>query len=312
MLDVALYVDDGDAPKQVHAERWFEEDRATWLQRILLPEATGNQFVADQISSSAHRLRQIDPNEPGAGIAAITAGGAAGVKTVGGLKSPLFFGQTYADDFLGTIDYDPAGPRRDTGKPRAEQILSAWASDQARLIEIDRLAFPARQYAAERVAQFGGDASPIFGLRLNKEWVDLQKIVDRLIAGEALYAPIKAANLEGAVELTEVRERHSGFIDNYKPDELRYLVPTLEGTNSSKSAIYRYPTEADPAEFGFFNIIGARLARQGFVLAGEGIEGFEFAEYVGQPSPREGLVPGKKITTTALSLRAVYAVSVAA
>ena len=304
MLDVDVYVDEGSGATRVHHERWFEEDRETWLRRILVPEIVGNSFVEDQIKGGAHRLRQIDPEDPSAGIAAITPGGAAGVKTVGTFKSPLFFGQTYADDFLGAIDYEPAGPRRDTGKARAKALLAAWASEQALLIAADKLEFPRRQYAAERVAEFGGDATPIFGLKLDKKWADLDDIVKRLAEGEILYAPIKAGDRDGTVQIAVVRERHSGFIDNYKPNELKYLVPTLEGTDGSKSALYRVPTENDPADVGFFVIVGASLFRQGFILQSEGVPNFEFAEYVGEASPREGLLPGKKIVTTALRLRA--------
>lgn len=270
MLDVDVHVDEGSGATRIHHERWFEEDRETWLRRILVPEITGNAFIEDQIKGGMHRLRQIDPEDPSAGIAAITPGGSAGVKTVATLKSPVFFGQTYADDFLGAIDYEPAGPRRDTGNARAKALLAAWASEQALLIASDKLELPRRQYAAERVAEFGGDATPIFGLRLDKEWADLDDIVKRLADGEMLYAPIKAGDRDGTVEITVVREHHSGFIDNYKPDELKYLVPALEGTDGSKSALYRVPTESDPATVGFFGIIGARLSRQGFILECEG------------------------------------------
>jgi hypothetical protein len=165
------------------------------------------------------------------------------------------------------------------------------------------LEFPARQYAAERVALFGGDASVLFGLQLNGQWVDLETIVARLMAGETLYAPIKSGDFRGgSPELTRVREHHSGFIDNYRSGELKYLVPSLEGTDSGKSAIYRYPDDGSPDETGFFAIIGRRAASRGYCLQSEGLGTAEFAEYVGEPSPRDGLAPGKKIATTALRL----------
>ena len=185
MLDVDVHVDSGGGPDLRHRADWFVEDRRQWLNRILVPEAAGNPIVREQIEDAATRLRAIDPADPRAGVAAILAGGAAGVRTVGTLQAKLLFNQ-YADDYIGAIDYEPGGPRREGAARRAEPMIAAWATDQAKLLAACDYPFPKRQWAAERVAEFGGDASPLFGLTLDGEWVDLDAIVGRLKDGETL------------------------------------------------------------------------------------------------------------------------------
>ena len=299
MLDVDVYVDSGTGAELIHSALWFNEDRRTWLKRILVPEAAGHPYVQDFIDVCADRLTFLDPNDPAAGLAAIV-NGAAGVNTVGTLRASLLFNR-YADDFIGAIDHEPGGPKREAGEPRAKAHLASWATQQAALVAAINPPFPDRQWAAERVSAYGGDASPLFGLQLNGDWVDLDAIVDRLAAGETLYAPLKAG-FKGEAKLARVRERHSGFIDNYRPDELKYLIPTLEATDSSKDAIYTVPETDTPGDASFFAIIGQRAASRGFSFQIEGISEIEFAEYVGEPSPREGHFIGKKIKTAGLKI----------
>lgn len=304
MLDVDVYVDDGTGLEKLHSSSWPTEDSRQWLRRILTPELSGHDFVERQIEEAAARLRPIDPDDPSAGVAAILAGGAAGVRTVGTLRASHMFNR-YADDFIGAIDYLPGGPKREAGERRAETLMPIWATEQASLLAGSDLAFPTRQHAAERVAKFGGDASLLFGLMLNGEWKDLDELAEILKGGESLYAPIKSGDMKGgAPQLARAREHHSGFIDNYAAGELRYLVPTLEATESGKDDIYRYMNGDEINEVGFFAIMGRRLLRDGFVLKAEGVGKMEFAEYIGEPSPRQHLLPGKKIVTDGLRLLA--------
>lgn len=299
MLDVDVYVDSGTGAKLIHGAQWFNEDRRAWLQRILVPEAAGSPYVQDLIDVCAGRLTFLDLNDPAAGLAAIVTG-AAGVNTVGALRASFLFNR-YADGFIGAIDHEPGGPRREAGKPRAKSLLASWATQQAMLIANSLPSFPTRQHLAEIVSAYGGDSSPLFGLQLNGEWIDLEAIVDKLLVGETLYAPLKAG-FKGEAKLARVRERHSGFIDNYQQDELKYLLPTLEATDGSRDAIYELPEADTPDDRSFFEIIGRRAASRGFLLHAEGVADIEFAEYVGQPSPREGLFVGKKIKTAGLKL----------
>lgn len=302
MLDVDVHVDDGSGLELLHSANWFAEDRRKWLTRILAPETAGHDFVKEQIESAAERLRPIDPSDPSAGVAAIIAVGAAGVRTVGTLQATSFFSR-YSDDYMGTIDYEPGGPKREAIVPRAKELIPVWATEQATLLAACDLPIAKRQAAAERVADFGGDASLLFGLMLNGEWMDLGAIVARLKTGEPLYVPMKSGDMRGGgPQMARVREHHSGFLDNYAPGELRYLVSTLEASDSTKDKIYRYETKDSGDDVGFFGIIGKRLASEGCWLIAEGVGQIEFAEYVGEASPRQRLFPGKKIVTAALRL----------
>lgn len=299
MLDVDIAVDSGSDAVLLHKRKWFEEDRREWLERILIPEGSGNPFIADAIAKHADRLRFINPENPSDGLAAILTG-SAGTKTVGTLRSPMLFNK-YADDFIGTLEYDPGGPKRDAGKPRAKEQMARWASEQALLIAAKAPPFPERQSYAERVCQFGGNATPLFGMPFNGEWIDLDEIVAKLISGIILIAPLKVG-AHGEAQLARVRERHSGYLDNYRKGELKYRVPTLEATDSSQDKIYVVPTEDRADDVSFFGIIGRHAASRGYSFQIEGVERVDFAEYVGEASPREGLLPGKRIITSGLKM----------
>ena len=304
MLDVDVYVDDGNGPELLHRADWPAENPYQWLGRILSPETSGRDDLHEQIHEAVSRLRPIDPNDPSAGVAAILAEGAAGVKTVGTLRAPILFNE-YADGFIGAIDYEPEGPKRVPAVRRAETLVPAWATEQARLLAACNFPFPKRQWAAERVAEFGGDASLLFGLTLDGEWIDLAAIAERLKRGEKLYAPLRSRSMQGGhPQLTRARERHSGLIDNYAAGELRFLIPTLEATESGNDTIYRYMDGDEINEAGFFAIISRRLLLDKYILKAEDLGKVEFAEYVGEASPRQRLFPGKKIVTYGLRLSA--------
>ncbi|MDR7221601.1 ATP-binding protein [Aminobacter aminovorans] len=306
MLDVDIYVDANGTRTKVHSRRWMDEDRLDWLKRILLPELRGRSDFQNELNEIAQRLAYIDPEDPSAGLACISSTAAAGVATIGTLKATGSFG-SFRDDFAGTIDYEPADPRRSDGPIRARHLLKAWASEQAIKAEEMNLPLPKRQLVAERVARFGGDATPIASVKLNSEWASLDQVFSRLRDGEVLYSPVAAVGFDNdKIVMTVVRERHSGLLDNYRPGELNYLVPTIEGAGTATSAetYYRVPNASDVAEHGFLALLIRYAKERGFAIEGQIEERVEFAEYVGKPSPRDNLDSGKLIGCSGIKLSA--------
>ena len=304
MLDVDVFVKESSSRFIVHSRRWMDGDRVAWLRSLRLPDGTARPSEPAELEETATLLRPVDPSDLSAGLAAITGTAIQGVATVGTLRATPSFGTNYRDGFAGAIDHLPAGARRGDGPPRAEALLPEWASEQARLLSKAGIAFPQRQYAAQRVAGFKGDASPIAGMRLNGAWATLEEVFDALVREGALYAPVKADTFtQGHVLLTVARERHSGLLDNYLPGELEPLLPMLEGVDASgPNDLYRVPTGIDEAKYGFIALLQLHAAARNYLIDGEFLDRVEFAKYVGRPSEREGLLPGKVVATTGLKL----------
>jgi hypothetical protein len=307
MLDVDVFVQSATATTKVHSRTWMEEDRETWLTDVVSSVWLQEGARKDELKEAASRLALLDPADPSAGLACIAFTAAAGIQTIGALKASSGFNQ-YKNDYWGAIDHEASGPSRSVGPPRAKQHLPRWASEQATQLSKKNIPFPERQYAAQRVASFGGDATSLVGMHLNREWATLDDILQYLIDGNALFAPVKigfSAGKEGRLFNTVVRERHSGWLDHYYPGDLEYFVSTLEAPDGTgDETIYEVPTDEDPATTGFCALLTRRAAERGFEIEGEIIPSFEFAKYVGEASRREMLVPGKIIKTNAVKLEA--------
>ena len=161
---------------------------------------------------------------------------------------------------------------------------------------------PRKLYIAERVANFGGDATPVAMMRFNNEWADLNTVLKHLTEIGPLYAPVTNNHTaDGQIVITIVRERHAGFVDNYRPGELEYLLPTLQ-SGSNNSSLYVLPTSVYPAERGYLMLLMRLASESGLSIQAEIVDRLDFARYVGEPSLRDGLVPGKLIGCPGLKI----------
>lgn len=307
MLDVDVYVDVEGVRSKVHSRHWMNEDRLAWLKRILLPVLRDRPGLPNDLNRLVGRLSYLDPDDPSAGLACISNIASAGVATVGTLLSTGGF-NGFSDEFVGAIDYEPEDPRRTRGNPRARSRLAAWATEQAAIANEAELQPQALLVVAQRVAKFGGDATRIASIHLNRKLVRLAEVFRCLSEGEVMFSPVTFAGFtKEKMVMTPVRERRSGLLDTYRPGELEYIVLTLEGFGGSGNgeAYYMVPTEGQAMETSFCALLTRYARERGFQINREFIERVEFAKYVGEPSARENLVPGKMIGTTALKLSAV-------
>lgn len=304
MLDADVFVEHAGKRTLIHPRRWMAEDRFAWLKRLRLPDGQTPNLYDAYLQQAEPLLDFIDPEDPSAGLACITGMGGGGVATVGTLRATPSFGNDYRDDFIGAIDYLPSDPRRSEGKARAQDRLPDWATRQAKKVAEAGIPFPQRQNAAQTVANLGGDATPIAGMLLNREWVGIEGIFDHLAEGNVVYAPIKSDMHDNdRILATQIRERHSGFLDNYQTNELELLVSTIEVFDSSGgNALYLVPTELEGAKFSIFSLLEAYSRERGYSVVGKILDRVEFAKYVGLESARDGLEYGKIIATHGLQL----------
>lgn len=307
MLDVDIFADVEGQVAKIHSRNWFEEDRVAWLRRISLPHVNKGinvsiEAVEAEIAEAAPRLTFIDPNDPTAGLAAVSGVAARGVCAVGMFRATEGFNQ-YANEFWGAIDYQPAGPSRSFGSPRSSALIARWATQQAALAAESVPVGQQQRIIAQRVADFDGDATPIASISFDREWLNLEEAFDKACRVGKVYAPIKQVLMQSdAWSIGTVRERQTGFVDNYFPNELELLVPVMEGSDSSGAAFYSIPTTDRPAHRSFLAMMNRLGASRGVNITGLFIERFPTARYVGQDSPRQRLAHGALIHCDVLEL----------
>jgi hypothetical protein len=307
MLDVDIFMDVGGKATQIHSRNWFEEDRVAWMRRISLPHVNkainaSIETIEAEMAEAAPRLTFLDPDDPSAGLAAVSGVAARGVRAVGMLRATEGFSQ-FANEYWGAIDYQATEPRRSSGSPRSAELLSRWASGQA-LLAADMVASDQqKRIIARRVATFEGDAMPIASISFDHDWLTLEKVLDKACKVGKVYTPVKRApGHDSGLAMGIVRERQSGFIDNYFQKELEYLVPIMEGSDSSESAYDAIPTDDQPAPHSFLTMLNRLGVERGIEITGRFIENFPAARYVGQDSPRQGLKHGATIRCDVLEL----------
>jgi hypothetical protein len=301
MLDVDVFLESNGELSKVHSREWFNEDRAEWLTRITAAKSRNDENLNSAIEEFKNHLRFIDPENPHFGLACISGAFSAGVSTVDTLRSQRDF-KYFSDKFIGAIDHEPDGPKRNSGTPKADSLVSKWASEQAEIHFQKGTKLPTLLYISEKIADYGGDSTPIIMMKFNKEWSKLETILQCLIEFGNIYAPICFDSMrQDSLKITVVRERHTGFIDNYRPNELEYLIPVLEA-GSDNGNLYAIPTPSNSADMGFYKIFERYSKSKGYRIQGEYIDKIEFAKYVGQDSPRDGLIKGKVISCSALKI----------
>lgn len=301
-LDTDVHVEADGKLCLTHSREWMQEDRLAWLRRIIVARVHSHEGIEEHLANSAQILTYIDETDPSAGLAGISGLGGTGVSSVGTLRASSVY-SAFSDDFVGVIDFEPEDPRRGRGKARASEKLPAWASDQAKQHQSIGTAPDLLVKIAQHVANFEGDATPIAVMRFNQELVSIDAILKSLMNSEIIYAPLKYRSRNTTeVVVTRVRERHSGYIDNYRPGELELLVPAIESGSDDDSNFYTVPYNESTADFGIFNIMLKLAAKFGFLIKAEVIERIEFARYIGEASARDGLVPGKIIACSGMKL----------
>lgn len=306
MLDADVFVDVKGELNQIHSRNWFEGDRADWLRRISLPNTNNavnvtSETIDAQIIEAAERLTFIDPNDPSAGLAAVAGNAARGIRTIGMLKATEGFNQ-FSNDYWGAIDYQADDPQRTFGSPRSKALLAEWATKQA-VKAAGSQAADNQIIIARRVAEFGGDATPIACIRFDREWKSLEEAFDKACREGKVYIPLKPnSGHDNGISMAVVRERQSGFLDNYAENELEFLVPIMEGSDSNGKAYYAIPTTDRPAPNSFLAMLNKLAIERGTAISGEFIARFPTARYVGVDSPRQGLFNGQTIHCDVLKL----------
>jgi len=296
IVDIDIFVDN----TQVHHQDWHKLDAKKWLKQILLYNT--NEAKIDTLSPL---VEFINPKNHSIGRAAIATDSNLGVITIGGLATPPS-NRHIGKEFIGAIDYIPSGPKRSADQAIARGRLDKWASRQAKAMAKLDLSNYEKFNASCRVANFGGNATPIAVMQLMKNYVTLEGLYNYLLTGNTVFSPIDnyAYKVENKFVITSITDQHDGFSNGYEEDELEYLVASLESPYSTGTtkAYCEVPTTTYNAPLSFLRKLYDFAKTKNTPIKSSLENDIIFAKYVGEDSPRQGLTYGEEITSSGLKL----------
>eukprot|EP01013_Petalomonas_cantuscygni_P018710 TRINITY_DN36225_c0_g1_i1.p1 TRINITY_DN36225_c0_g1~~TRINITY_DN36225_c0_g1_i1.p1 ORF type:complete len:671 (-),score=-22.06 TRINITY_DN36225_c0_g1_i1:358-2370(-) len=307
MLDVDIFVESDGVLKKIHPRNWPNEDRVAWLRRISLPNASKiinhpPDAIDAELVEAAKRLTFLDPDDPSAGLAAISGTAARGVRAIGMLKATDAFHE-FDNEYWGAVDHQASEPRRSAMSVRSKSLLANWATEQALKTSQMVVSDQQKRAIAIRTAEFGGDATPIASISFNREWLSLEDAFTKACQEGKVYIPIKHEPYDtNPLQMAIVREHQWGLIDNYSAEELEFLVPIMEGSDSSSKAYFSIPTNEVPAPHSFLTMLHRLADERAVEITGNFLGDFPAAKYVGAESPRQRLTHGKEIRCNVLEL----------
>ena len=313
-LDCDIFVSESSGALELaHSRNWFQHDASRWVRDIIFADARVDPKLDEYVITLAPLVRKIEgPDGAQCGRAAIAIGGLnAGVDSVGGLVASSHSRSvtSFSRNYVGTLDFEPDGVRRSAGLSVATKTkIAAWASEQAALIsqlEIHELEY---YLAAANVAFFGGDASPIARILVNRETLKLDAVFQILEQGTVIYAaldPQFRGESEG-LRISNVYYRpHPSHGIGLSRNEIEFFNTTMEswsGSVHTDSIYHQVPTEKYSASSSFLSLLKRYAEFRNRVMRLELLSDFVFGKYVGKESPREGLVQGSELRGPACKL----------
>lgn len=312
-LDCDVFTKFGDESFSLaHGENWSASDRKEWLGHILLNKYRSEERGHSYVFEMAGNLREIR-SEDGTvvGMAAInTTGGDFGLDNIGGFASGSHARSltSLSDTYIGSLRREPDGPRRGAGPlAPSQEAIAHWASQQAAILSDQKLSLANSYYAASNVCSLGGDPASIAAAVLNREFAAIGSIVDLLVAGSTIYAPVasrgddeKYFSLESVtLEITSYSRTH------LRPDEIDLRCNVVEawrsGTHKDKG-YHSIALDGAQLECSLIGCLDRLCISRGFRLNIEFTKDHLFGIYIGPPSERDKIETGKELRQHAILL----------
>lgn len=148
--------------------------------------------------------------------------GGRGKVTVSGLRANTI------SNITGVIVGEPVTASRDLAKPTVPaEVLSAWATEQAKLIGSTRLADETKARAAEVVLECGGKIGSLPIVRWAREWLSAEEFAERISNKSTIYV-----NFDGEYSYDEYSdEMHPReFADDFEESMEIVNVPKQDGS----------------------------------------------------------------------------------
>ncbi len=312
--DVLVSQDPGQV-ELAHSGTWYDGDPSQWAREIVFADRRADHQLDGYIAQIASLLRVVEgfDGEP-CGRAAIAFGQIeTGIGSVGGLTSslPLRAVSNFSMSYVGALGFEPDGIRRGSGAIYAREEVQAWASEQARLLSRLEISAIEKYLAAMNVAEFGGDPTPIATILINRQARTLASVYDMLAEGKEIFAA--AGSSTGghpkALSISQVLYWSRGsFGMGLHPNELDFAVITMEAWSGKRvpdQVYHQIPIEEFPTPSSFLSCLERYACSKTRTLKMELTRDVLFAHFTGEPSPRDGLLPGTELRGAAIRLRLV-------
>ena len=202
-LDVRVLVKSPwDSEREVHdGAPGTTPSSANILQRISFSGRQRSAEVDTAIARNHARLRPIRFNDHTLGVAAIStlpnsAALLLSLHTVGGLATSMT--GRFASSFIGYIDHKPASARRDAAGIEAPQsVMSAWAAEQLRLLEVSQVDDVERCIAGFHALEFGCDPTNFGRVLVSSDQLGTTFMTFAALAALAQSTPIGFLTIQG-------------------------------------------------------------------------------------------------------------------
>jgi hypothetical protein len=307
-LDCAVLTSDcKDVFESAHSRKWHESDPLQWARQIAFAAPRDDETIDKYFTAVAPRIRRIKrPDGTVCGRAAIAFGQIeAGVDSVGGLASVSRAVPNFSMDYVGTIEFEPGGPRRNSGPLQNPAEVKAWASEQAQLLAESNINDYEKYLAAMNVAHFGGDPTPIATILINRRPESLADVCDRLAKGENIFAVLGASLGQGpAISMIQYHP-HAHYGLGFHGNELEFCETAMEawsGRRIPDQVYHQIPTSEELAPLCFLSCLDRYAESKGFALQMEPVSDVLFATYRGEASAREKLDVGTELRGGAIKL----------
>jgi hypothetical protein len=308
-LDCEVSTREGSTFQTAHSRRWYESDPQQWVGEVVLAASRVEQPIDRYLAEIAPLIRELrGPDGEPCGRAAIAFGEvSAGVDSVNGLVAAghLRSIDNFSTAYVGSIGFEPSGPRRDSGVLSSPPHVKAWASEQAELMGQLKRNDAENYLAAMNVAEFGGDPTPIAMVLINRQFQSLATVYDMLAEGKNIFAVVGQPTVRGPAISTVVYRpsRHHGF--GFAWNELDFPILVMEawsGRHFPDQVYHLIPAPAEPTPSCFLSCLKRYSESKGHVLQLESAEEVLLATYRGEASPREKLVFGAELRGQALMI----------
>ncbi len=301
-VDIEGYDSDSGSRAIVQAD-WTTCDPKNWLTRIVgvaggeIPEIILANPEMVEVIGTAYRpigRASLNPSRHYLGVFAI--GGFGTKKTERSSKSETLL--------VGCVDRAPAGPKRDEGEPLENEVVSRWASDQAKKWARIDLSDEQRNCVAAHAAAFQGDASPVANAKIDGKWHTVQKVYELLMEKGPVYAPIRNRSGGKMWTIAETVNLQSGLL--YHPDDVKVERDNvlLAGATAESYDYWAIPDDGFDAPFSFMAILDRYCVSQGHNLA-LNADMIDFGHYCGETIKRERRTHGDRIVIPGIKFELV-------
>ena len=293
-----------------HSRKWYESDALQWVRQITFAGPRADEAVDGYLAKIAPLIHVIKgPDDEPCGRAAIAFGLIeAGVDSVGGLASSRHSRmiRNFSMAYVGGIEFEPGGPRRDSGPPRRPAEVKAWASEQALLVAENTMSDFENYLAAMNVAHLGGDPTPIATILINRQPTALINVYNTLAEGKEIFAVLGASTGRGPAISTIQHWRNPHYGVGLGWNELDFSGISMEAWSGGPiipdQVYHQIPTTEEPAPSCFLSCLERYALSKGRALQMETVGDVLFATYMGETSAREKLDVGTKLRGGAIKL----------